>query len=451
MKLNNKGFAISTVMYMILIMAVVLITLTLTLLSNRRLILDKTREETSNNIYNVYNISYREALNILKEEAIEYATLNNIEKESIKISSFSSSIDSKILNEYKLSDRYLTIIANDDTYDIYLGKVNTITASEESLGYLLDIISYKIHGNSIQNGTPTPKRIVEIQSVGDLVTDESNTNFGKYEILMYTNNIFDGLLQEGDYGSGTNRVSSVNYISVKPNTKYIFSRKNERVFFYDENKTQLSRVDTGTNGNTITTPENCKYIRCVWFGTTDTTQTITIKEGVSVYLDDTLNKIENYSDYIDFANKKVVRRIKQIVLDGTEEYQYSVENDSNVFTLNLSQLAIENNTDLKKSICSHYKYSTDISNYSFNINSSGTTISFYDNDYTSVESFKEMIATNYSNGTPVIINYILKEQIEELIDIFDIPTLTEIDSLDVFTTVEPSNIEFIIIQKIKLI
>jgi len=62
-----------------------------------------------------------------------------------------------------------------------------------------------------------------------------------------------------------------------------------------------------------------------------------------------------------------------------------------------------------------------------------------------------MIATNYSNGTPVIINYILKEQIEELIDIFDIPTLTEIDSLDVFTTVEPSNIEFIIIQKIKLI
>jgi len=215
MKLNNKGFAISTVMYMILIMAVVLITLTLTLLSNRRLILDKTREETSNNIYNVYNISYREALNILKEEAIEYATLNNIEKESIKISSFSSSIDSKILNEYKLSDRYLTIIANDDTYDIYLGKVNTITASEESLGYLLDIISYKIHGNSIQNGTPTPKRIVEIQSVGDLVTDESNTNFGKYEILMYTNNIFDGLLQEGDYGSGTNRVSSVNYISVQ--------------------------------------------------------------------------------------------------------------------------------------------------------------------------------------------------------------------------------------------
>lgn len=51
MKLNNKGFAVSTIMYMILIMAVILITLTLTLLSSRKLILDKTKEEAKNNIY----------------------------------------------------------------------------------------------------------------------------------------------------------------------------------------------------------------------------------------------------------------------------------------------------------------------------------------------------------------------------------------------------------------
>ena len=44
MKLNNKGFAISTIMYMILIMAVVLMVLTLALFSSRKLILDKTKE-----------------------------------------------------------------------------------------------------------------------------------------------------------------------------------------------------------------------------------------------------------------------------------------------------------------------------------------------------------------------------------------------------------------------
>ena len=51
MKLNNKGFAISTVMYIILIMAIVLITLTLSLLSSRRLVLEKQKDEALNNIY----------------------------------------------------------------------------------------------------------------------------------------------------------------------------------------------------------------------------------------------------------------------------------------------------------------------------------------------------------------------------------------------------------------
>lgn len=51
MKLNNRGFAISTIMYMILIMAVVLITLTLSLLSSRRLILEKQKDEVKNFIY----------------------------------------------------------------------------------------------------------------------------------------------------------------------------------------------------------------------------------------------------------------------------------------------------------------------------------------------------------------------------------------------------------------
>ena len=127
MKLNNKGFAISTVMYMILIMAVVLITLTLSILSARKLILDKIRKETFNNIYNVYNITYRQALKILKEEAIDYGTNNNITKESIKISDLNSSIDKEILDGYELSEKYLTINSNNDSYDIYLGKSKTIT------------------------------------------------------------------------------------------------------------------------------------------------------------------------------------------------------------------------------------------------------------------------------------------------------------------------------------
>ena len=51
MKLNNKGFAISTIMYIILVLAVVLISLALTSLGNRKLILDKLKNEVIDEIY----------------------------------------------------------------------------------------------------------------------------------------------------------------------------------------------------------------------------------------------------------------------------------------------------------------------------------------------------------------------------------------------------------------
>ena len=51
MKLNNKGFAISSIMYIILVLAVILIALTLAILSSRKLILDKLKNEALKNIY----------------------------------------------------------------------------------------------------------------------------------------------------------------------------------------------------------------------------------------------------------------------------------------------------------------------------------------------------------------------------------------------------------------
>lgn len=182
MKLNNKGFAISTIMYMILIMAVILITLTLTLLSSRKLILDSSKQEAKNNIYNVYYITYRQALEILKNEAIVYAQENSIEYETIKISDLNSSIDTEILNGYKLSEKYLTMYLNDNEYDVYLGKSEIITDISEPINNLLDIIDYKIYGNSVQEGDPTPEIPIEVKSVGDIITDETNENYGKYKI-----------------------------------------------------------------------------------------------------------------------------------------------------------------------------------------------------------------------------------------------------------------------------
>ena len=120
MKLNNKGFAISTVMYMILIMAVVLIALTLTLLSSRKLVLDNIKKEVLNEIYNETEISFRETINILKSEAIIYAQNNNIKNGSVKVSELNSNVDAEILKEYNLLDKVLLITYINDIYEVNL-------------------------------------------------------------------------------------------------------------------------------------------------------------------------------------------------------------------------------------------------------------------------------------------------------------------------------------------
>ena len=51
MKLNNKGFTISTIMYMVLVVAVLIMSLTLTLLNSRKLVIDKQKQIALTNIY----------------------------------------------------------------------------------------------------------------------------------------------------------------------------------------------------------------------------------------------------------------------------------------------------------------------------------------------------------------------------------------------------------------
>ena len=157
MKLNNKGFAISTIMYMILVVAVILIILTLSILSARKMVLDRARKEASNDIYNTYSISYRKVLETLKGELLAYADENSINHTSIKVSDLNSSIDREILEGYDVYDKYLTLNTNND---VYLGKSTKVTNINTNLNNFVDVIDYKIYGNSEQN-TYTGKNLID--------------------------------------------------------------------------------------------------------------------------------------------------------------------------------------------------------------------------------------------------------------------------------------------------
>ena len=76
--------------------------------------------------------------------------------------------------------------------------------------------NYKIYGNSVQDGTPTTSNPVQIESVGNLITDINDVNYGKYKIPVTvsdgtnsnTTNIYlnEPLCKIGNY---------VNYIDFK--------------------------------------------------------------------------------------------------------------------------------------------------------------------------------------------------------------------------------------------
>lgn len=52
-----------------------------------------------------------------------------------------------------------------------------------------NVLDYKIYGNSVQNGTPATDTPIDIQSVGDLVTDTASEYYGKYDISLYVGGV----------------------------------------------------------------------------------------------------------------------------------------------------------------------------------------------------------------------------------------------------------------------
>lgn len=75
-----------------------------------------------------------------------------------------------------------------------IAYVNSAKAVWSEIAYPLTIASkrlcklksYRIYGNSVQDGTPTPEAPIEVQSVGELVTEGENE--GKYKIPVTVTN-----------------------------------------------------------------------------------------------------------------------------------------------------------------------------------------------------------------------------------------------------------------------
>lgn len=166
----------------------------------------------------------------------------------------------------------------------------------------------------------------------------------------------------------------------------------------------------------------------------------------NIYLDEPLRKVGEYADYIDFENKKLVRKVGVKTFDGTEEWtKHTTTKDGYGVFRNENLLTPLINAPISASFMSHFSLTHKAATADFILNEYRFTYSdnningsrFYVSALqTTVEEFKEWL----SNNKPSIY-YPLATPIEETIDLPEISTFKGKSTLEIITEISPSNTE----------
>ena len=150
-----------------------------------------------------------------------------------------------------------------------IAYVNSMEAIWSAIAHPLSIVSkrkgtlkgYRIYGNSVQEGEPTPENPIEVQSVGELTKNLFNPDAPKQQGF---------LMQDGTIHSNGNYPNIYCFtLDVKPNTLYIFNaRINNNVVYALYNEAmefiQGYRNTEGSRDLTFTTTSDSAYVKiCV--------------------------------------------------------------------------------------------------------------------------------------------------------------------------------------------
>lgn len=332
-----------------------------------------------------------------------------------------------------------------------------------------------LYGKTVQNGTPTPSAPVPLESVGEsigvkvcgknLIGDNrgliERTDKGiTYTPVFHT----DGTLAYINV-NGTATAKSYYYcttdqgyhITMPKGATATVSGGTDKVqiCFQDgvEYKQQLCDPVTSSNvkstqalkydrygsfllvqsGVTVNNEKICPQIE---IGSTATayepykplqTMTATAEGG--------LHGIGEVKDEIDFARGVLIRRVQEVVLDGTENWQAQDKE----FAINVSgsyPYSVASGSTVN-CICSHYPSRTRNQLYNNqNVeNYVGSAIAnwflrFVDNVNCNgdTEAFKALLAQQYANGTPVTVQYILVEEKTEQLSADELSAFAELHS-----------------------
>ena len=228
----------------------------------------------------------------------------------------------------------------------YINGSNGSVVTSDSLTFTtpneitsLGVYFYLGYNNTIQGESTITFYDVQVEE------NSTATSYEPYGYKIPVNVRSENLISETVYQTNTilntsgEMVSNNNYFvmkqtNIKPLSKYILSENQNynvssgtsvRVCAYDENDNFISflvnntRAEVKRYSDEFVIPTNTDYI-LISFRNSDTNIELVESIDTNIYLDEPLRKIEDYSDYIDFINGKVVRNINETVLNGSETW-----------------------------------------------------------------------------------------------------------------------------------
>lgn len=179
-----------------------------------------------------------------------------------------------------------------------------------------------------------------------------------------------------------------------------------------------------------------------WFGTlqlelgTEATNYEPYVEPIEthIFLDSPLYKIGDYADTLCYAEQKVERYIKELILTGEEEwFEYSL---ADTYRISLS-----GNTGITAhGLSTHFKCVATTSELVHGSFVSGTNSSYFKYENSSLSDFKSYLTEQYAAGTPVKVWYVLATPETESVELPEVPTFNGTTVLDVNTEVKPSEV-----------
>lgn len=338
--------------------------------------------------------------------------------------------------------------------------------------------------------SPSPDCPSKIETVGDLVIDETSEYYGKYKIpittrgknllpypyhhtthtrygITFTDN-GDGnitlngtttLAEKGFYDfilvSAHKFQTGIYTLSGCPKTGAIYTYRLFVVIKHSDGTVNYVN-EIGNNSTFTITDTDLVTINIRVGGQIGTVSNLTFKPQLElgstateyepyvepitqyIYLDEPLRKVGDYADYIDFKNQKVIRNIKEVTFDGTENWKYN--DTDNVIYLSINNLASSVycysthflSQALKDTISPYFRPVTDILRL---YQQNGNIL------YSSADEFKIFLANQNTARTPLVVYCLLSTLIEEDISCQLPKTLAKTTIISADTSLEPSNIK----------